>query len=482
MRARVIIIGGGFAGAATAIHLLRKADQPLEIVIIEPRATLGAGLAYSTDDPAHRINVPSDKMVVLADQPMAFTQWMERVGRRANDPAGEDETGYHYSRRFDFGAFMADLLAQSLADGPAGSTLTHLCARADQVTLGSTGATVTLGSGKVYAADKVVLAMSHARPAPPVSLGQGVAEHPGFYANPWDNERLAAIAPDAMVLVLGTGLTMVDVVSGLLARGHRGPIRAVSRRGLLPRGHAAFGPVDLLPATQNPTSVRAALRLARLLVAEHHRAGRDWQLAIESLRASASDIWQGWGVPDQRRALRQLRAFWDVHRFRIAPQLAARIAAAQASGQLDIRRAACVGISATGKSLTVALQRRGQLETVMPDALVLCTGPNADITRRDCSLLQTLFTTGDGRPDPHRLGLDVDAALRLRTRAGQGQPALHAVGPLTRGVEWEVVGVPELSAQADRLAGILLADLALSHANDPSTSDSNKPHEDMRTV
>lgn len=481
MRARIIIVGGGFAGAATAIHLLRKTEQPLDITILEPRDSLGAGLAYSTNDLAHRINVPSDKMIVLADEPRAFTDWLEETGRRAADPAGETDAGFHYSRRIDFGEFMADLLARAVSDSNPGSTVTHLRERAVHVAPRSGQVTVGLASGCVIAAEKVVLAMSHARPASPVLTGPDVAAHPGFHADPWDSTSIAAIAPDAKVMVLGTGLTMVDVVSGLLERGHRGQICAVSRRGLLPRGHATFGPVDVLPKERLPETALAGLRLARSLVSEHLRANRDWQLAIECLRASAPSIWRGWTVSEQRRALGKFRAYWDVHRFRIAPQLAKRIATAHDTGQLIIQRAGCAGLSSDGNQLCVDLRQRNRILSEKVDAVVLCTGPNGDITRRDDPLLYALFATGEGRPDPHLLGLDVDCSLRVRSRTGEAQPAVHAVGPLTRGVEWEVVGVPELSGQADRLAGILVSDLAQRGPIRSGVAGSDVKHEDMGT-
>ena len=459
MARHVLILGGGFAGAALAVHLLRGARAALAVTVVEPRATLGAGLAYGTEDPGHRINVPSDNMTVLADTPRAFTSWLERTGRREADPEGEDGSGRHYSRRADFGAFMADLLAEAVAAAPSGSRLEHVRDRATALRPAGEGAEAALESGRTIRADRAVLAISHDRPVLPLAPTPEAACHPGYHADPWDTARLAAIPPEARVVVLGTGLTMVDVVAGLFARGHRGPVVALSRRGLLPRGHGAFAPVTPVPPESYPPTARAGLRLAREMVARERAAGRDWHLAIEGLRRSAEPIWQGWSVSEQARALHRLRAAWDVHRFRIAPQLAARLDAARRAGRLEIRAAALAGLSAKGAALEVALRpRRGDHERIAADAVVNCLGPCADVTRRDDPLLQGLFASGRARPDPHRLGLDVDAAYRLRDHAGRPQPALRAAGPLTRGVFWEVVGVPELSAHCARLARALLSE------------------------
>ncbi len=462
MARNVLILGGGFAGAALAVHLFRGASAPLEVKVVEPRPTIGAGLAYGTVDPNHRINVPSDNMTVLADAPHAFTRWLERTGRRWADPEGEDGTGCYYGRRADFGDFMADLIAEAAAAAPCGSRLEHVRDRGTSLRPIGESAEAVLESGRTIRADRAVLAISHDRPMLPVTPTLEAARHPGYQADPWDTDRLAAIPPEARVVVLGTGLTMVDVVAGLFARGHRGSVLALSRRGLLPRRHGAFAPVTPVSPQRYPPTARAGLRLAREMVASEHKAGRDWHLAIEGLRRAAEPIWQGWPVAEQARALHRLRAAWDVHRFRIAPQLAALLETARREGQLEIRAASLVGLSSHGEALRVALcPRGGQPETVAADVVINCLGPCADVTRRAEPLLQGLFATGRARPDQHRLGLDVDGAYRLRDRAGHPQPALRAVGPLTRGIFWEVVGVPELSAHCARLAGALLSEVAV---------------------
>jgi uncharacterized NAD(P)/FAD-binding protein YdhS len=354
---------------------------------------------------------------------------------------------------------MADLLAGVAAAAPRGSHVEHVRDRVTALRPDGHGAEATLAEGRPIRADRAVLAVSHDRPVLPFAPAPGVTRHPAYHGDPWDTARLAAIPRDARVVVLGTGLTMVDVAAGLFARGHRGPVVAVSRRGLLPREHGAFAPVAAVPAESYPPTARAGLRLARRLAARERAAGRDWHVAVESLRRSAEPIWQGWSTREQARALHRLRAAWDVHRFRIAPQLAARLDAMRREGRLQVRAAALSGLSDGGDALQVSLRRRGgAAEHVTADAVVNCLGPCADVTRREDPLLQGLFAAGLARPDPHRLGLDVDGAHRLHDRAGRPQPALRAVGPLTRGIFWEVVGVPELSAHCARLAGTLLSE------------------------
>ncbi len=472
---RLVVLGGGFAGAALAAHLLRLTRRPVEIAVVEPRPRLGAGLAYGGEDPAHRINVPSDKMTVFADDPAHLTRWLEATGRRAADPEGESGEGWHYCRRADFGAYMGHVLAEALAAAPRRSALRHLRAAALSATPAAGGVAVRLDDGTTVAADEAVVAVSHERPAMPCPVAPEAAAHPGLIPDPWDAARLAAIPPGARVAILGTGLTMVDVACGLLARGSAGPILAVSRRAQLPLGHGRFDAVeDPLDGAPPPRTALALLRLARALVAA--RDPDDWHPAIDGLRRQAEALWRALPAAEQARALR-LRPFWDVRRYRIAPQLGAAIARARSDGRLRVRAAAALGVgpgAAGSLAVTLRAPRGGGPERIEADAVVNCTGPSQDIARTANPLVRDLLARGLARPDPHRLGLDVDPAFRLLGADGHRQQRLRAVGPVTRGVFWEVVGVPELSAHCLRLAEALcdahgLRATATATAADPAT-------------
>jgi uncharacterized NAD(P)/FAD-binding protein YdhS len=464
-RPRVVVVGGGFAGAAFAIHLMRAAEGPVELVLIEPRGELGHGLAYGTDDPAHRINVPSCKMSVFAEEPGHFTHWLSATGERAADPEGESGDGWHFSRRQAFGRYVTATLRQALADAPAGTRLLHLRDRAVaiQPATADTPAQVYLEAGGAAPAARVVLAASHERPALPWRLDPETRTHPGLIRDPWTLGPLAELDPEASVAVLGTGLTMADVVTGLLARGHRGAIHAISRRGQLPRPHAAFEPKADFAAEGLPAGARAGLRQLRRLIAAEARAGRDWQTAVDGARARAEAAWQGWSVAEQATALRHLRAWWDVHRYRLAPQVDGRLRAARATGALTIHAGRIQAIARDGDRLTLRFRPRGETKTraLGADAIVNCMGPIADITRTPNPAVRSLLDTGAGTADAHRLGLQVDAGYRLIDAAGNADAHLRAVGPLTRGVFWEVVGVPELSAHCRRLAEITLWEFGL---------------------
>jgi uncharacterized NAD(P)/FAD-binding protein YdhS len=356
---------------------------------------------------------------------------------------------------------MADTLEAAIAAAAPGTRIFHVQDRAVAVTRTTSRAEIVLESGPSVAADRAVFVASHERPVFPFAVGAPTTSHPGIIHDPWDRAALEAIAPDQHVAILGTGLTMVDVAGGLLARGHKAPITAISRRGQLPQPHGAFEPmVDVMAEWGQPASARDALRMARTLTRREVEAGRDWHTAIDGIRRAAEAIWRGLPEAEQRRALARLRPFWDTHRYRMAPQLHERLTEARSDSRLDIRSASATGITENGEKIDVTLRdRQGAEYRLTTDILVNCMGPSPDITRSGNPVIRDLLDQGLARPDAHRLGFDVADDFCLLGRNGTPTPELRAVGPLTRGVFWEVIGVPELSDHCHRLAVQLAGEL-----------------------
>lgn len=211
MKPRVGIIGGGFTGAAVAIHLSRTSAEPLDIVIVEPSAELGRGVAYGTGDPDHRINGPTLTHSLYPDDAAHFDRWCRANGAIEDDPECLDTVGRAFVRRAVMGCYVGSELAAHQADNPSGSTISHIQDRAVNARTDDAGFTVSLANNDDLPVDLLVITTSNAPPALLPPLQGAVAEHKSFYPDPWDSERLAQIAPDARVLIVGTGLTMADV-------------------------------------------------------------------------------------------------------------------------------------------------------------------------------------------------------------------------------------------------------------------------------
>jgi uncharacterized NAD(P)/FAD-binding protein YdhS len=423
----VAIVGGGASGTMVAAQLARR---EISSVVIDGSGRAGRGVAYSTSDPAHLLNVRAEGMSAWPDESDHFARWFGREGGQPRD----------FARRLLFGRYLREVLDDAVASGHVQIAR----AMATGAVREAGGWRVSLADGSAVNARALVLAVGNQEPEPLAAFA-GVKHR--LIANPWDGEARAAVTElarsGAAALLVGTGLTMVDLVLSLDAAGHQGTILAVSRRGLFPRGHADVAPAPVGPEELPPGGVRALLRWLRRRSAE---VGS--RAAIDSLRPHSQALWQGLDLAQQKRFLRHARPWWDVHRHRIAPQIAATIARLVGEGRLRIMAGRIVSARQMDGVVEVDIRRRGAAEAQRGSFAYVfnCTGPLASIARTRDPLLRGLLDSGEVKPDPLGIGIEVDGTSRAA-------PHLWALGPLTKGRYWEIVAVPDIREQAAAVAG-----------------------------
>jgi uncharacterized NAD(P)/FAD-binding protein YdhS len=451
----ITVIGGGFSGTLLALWLQSLAPARARIYLIERNGRPGAGLAYSSDNPNHLLNVPAGRMGAFPDLPLNFVGWMKQ--QHPSRLEGTMPTEGAFVPRRLYGQYLQDLLDRALRYDVHPTRLQLLHKDVRTVREEVDGVTLTMGCGASLAADVAVLAIGNTAPLPPHPHAASLDRSGLWQADPWDQAAFVGLHPQAPVLLLGSGLTMVDAVIGLLHAGHVGPIHAVSRHGLIPRRHADHAGASValpVPMPQGP------LQLMRWLCAEAERSlrvGTDWQPVVDALRPVTRELWQAWGPAERERFMRHLRAWWDVHRHRMPPRIAERIEAATRSGQLHVHAGRILecGEDDDGAAITLRERGTGRLQTLRAARVIDCTGSGTDITRTAHPLLRALFRSGTARPDPLRLGLDVTPECAVRGRAGIASNRLFAIGPLTRGAHWEVTSVPDIRCQCRDLARIV---------------------------
>lgn len=469
MRKRITIgiIGGGFCGAAAAIHLLRNVRVPIDLMIFEPRATLGAGLAYSTSEPDHRTNGPIDILSIFPNDIGHFPSWFIESGEAAADPGALASTGQFYCRRAAFGRYMTEMVRIHRAT--SNSVYCHVRSPVDDV-YGEGDEYWVVAGGTSHRVDIALLCLGHEKPALPREL-RPLAGHPRLLADPWAMDAIDAIPNDWNVILLGSGLTAVDVVASLFHRGHRGRIVAISRRGLLPRPQGVLPPVEgrleklfrakpiFIERHGRPAKVRQILRAVRSDIERVREAGGSWQDAFDDLRDAAPHLWQGLSLMERRFALRHLQTWYDIHRFRMAPQLWELLQAARGRDQFRNLRAR-VADAAADRSGTVRLDivRRDGALSLRTQAVINCTGPSADPSRSTNPLLQALLKRGLVSPHPTGVGLAVDDECRALDAGGRPQPNLRVLGVLSRGHVGDLIAVPQINGQVRNVLSAL-ADL-----------------------
>ncbi|MBV9990582.1 MAG: FAD/NAD(P)-binding protein [Alphaproteobacteria bacterium] len=445
----VAVIGGGFSGSVFAMKISR-ALPGARVVVIERGRRVGRGLAYGACAPDHLLNVPVSRME-LGLEP-GFADWLGRRGAVLAEALAESggDLAAAFVPREMFGTYLEERMREALSPDPR-TGLAVL--RGEAVALLDFPARgVLLADGRRIEADIVVVATGNLPPRPPGAKDAWLYDTSLFVPDPWADDAFDELDKDAPVVLLGTGLTMVDVALKLSGLGHAGTMHAISRRGFLPLAHKAGGS---WPTFHDPKVHASPLALMRLLRREAKRAeseGVPWQRVMDTMRPAVAGVWAGWSTRERAQFLRHLRPRWDVHRHRMAPRIAERLETLVHGGQLRVMGGSVKAYRRRGDLAEVVFRKRGSdVEHVFPAARVInCTGPRSDMDRLAFPVLADLRKRGLVAPDALGLGIETDDCAALGS-AGHPSSWLYALGPLTRPSWWEVVAVPEINAQIDRL-------------------------------
>lgn len=427
----VVIVGGGFSGAMLAARL---AERGVASTLIDRSGRFGPGLAYATPFDGHLLNVRANRMTAVEGRPDGFVQWLAARHPDQADPEG-------FAPRRLYGLYVEDRLAAVEAAHPGRITRV-----AGEVAVIGDGA-VRLADGQVIAGDAVVLATGN--PAPKTAAPGATLER--VIADGWAPGALDRIGDADDVILVGTGLTMVDMVLWLEARGWRGVAKTLSRRGLLPRAHgarpdAAVPPTDALLRATPSQRLREARRLSE-------QAG--WRGVMEGLRPITTGLWREADTATRARWLRHLRPWWDVHRHRIADRIAAALTTLETAGRLTVAagRVSRIAQDADGVTLTWTPRGGGPDATLTASWLIDCTGPGHDPAKG--ALTGPLLASGRARLDPLGLGLDLDAQGRVLSTDGTPDPRLLVLGPPARAAFWETIAVPDIRKRIEELVKTL---------------------------
>jgi len=439
----IVIVGGGASGILLAAHLLRRSDDRLRVTLIEKRGQLGRGLAFSSE-PHHILNVPAGNMSAYADEPGHFRAWLSHTHPEL--PADP----FLFAPRHVYGEYLADVLRRSAATAGDDTRLTVVSARAVGLRTVDHGVEIALDDGTVRFGEIVVLAVGHEELP---SNGRGIAVRV-------NSDEDTPLDRDAEVLILGSGLSMVDAWLSLSARGHRGPVTIVSRHGLLPLAHRQVPPIAIAEAdVPLGESLGHFTRWLRELAVATVAAGGDWRSVVDGLRPYNQRIWQTWSPAARRQFLEHVRPLWNVHRHRLPPHLHVRLQQAIDAGQLGIVAGKLVHMERRPDAVAVTFRRRGHdaAETRNVARVYDCGGITLDVETSSNPAILSLLAQGLAQPDERRIGLDVTTDLHVVDAAGQPLPRLYAVGPLTRGKFFEIEAVPDIRRQVADLAARLVA-------------------------
>lgn len=438
----VAIVGGGASGTLVAAQLLRQARTPLRIVLLERSGAVARGLAYGPAEPCHLLNVPASGMSAWPDDPDDFVRW---------SGAAPDA----FVPRSVYGAYLEAVLTQAHSGAAPGVSFHLVCGEAVSASLDGGAVRIELEDGRRIASARAVLALGNFASCDLAVDDGGLYSSALYRRSPWQRGALEGIPAGAPVVLLGTGLTMVDAVLALQRRGHRGRIHALSRHGLLPHVHGGTpGPAQPHIGALGVRGLLRALRACAL-------ATGDWRSPLDALRPLTQRIWRRLPDAERRRFLRHLRTHWDVHRHRMAPEVAAGIARARSRGQLLVHAGRIESFAVQGGHALARYRPRGErtARELRGARIVNCTGPAWRLADARNALVDSLIERRLAVPDSLGMGLATDGDGAL---LGAGGGRLLTLGALRRGELWESTAIPELRGQAQAVAARIVTDLEVA--------------------
>lgn len=446
---RIVIVGGGLSGTLLALQL--ACDRNAEIVMLEKDPQmLGRGVAYNADFTHQPLNVPASGMSLYPDTPGHFLDWLRQNAFRYNHllPSVAPKT---FVPRKIFGDYLVEHLQKAHHAHAESFQI-----RIDEVmSIRRSGRKLQaeLESGIKLDADHVVLALGNFPPGDLFPGNTEVITAQGYFANPWTDRVYSHLSGDEDVLLVGTGLTAVDVVLGLRVRHFKGTISMLSRRGQLPLSHDLSQPAIEI---DDPGYLPPRDTLRWLTNQIRKRRSTPWTAVMDGIRPHTQTIWKRWSWDERRYFMRRLRQIWEVARHRIPVQSSAVLSEMVSAGQLRIGKARITSARLHADGIEVFWTDDSGVHSGVFQKVINCTGPESNYRKLKLPVLVDLVEQGLLVNDPIGLGILCTENGNILDKQHAPVPGLWCMGPMRKAVLWETTAIRELRLQAKELAQLVM--------------------------
>lgn len=452
----IVIIGGGFCGIMTAVNLLSKAKIPLSITLFNVGYPEGRGIAYKTYTDKHVLNVTCQNMSAFSDQPDHFLNWCKK---NYESSEANDELAGKFLPRNLYGKYLDHVFQNALENKSPQVNFKIIREEVIDIEKNENSYVITDNAGNKVTADKVVLATGNHPPSHPPLSKTDFQKSKRYFANPWQEDSIRNINSSEAILIVGTGLTMVDVVLGLDEQKFSGKIIALSPNGFNILSHKKHHPQRyILDELSPPFDLTKLFKLFYKHVREAHLRGESGETVVDAVRSQTQVIWQQLTLEDKKRFMAHLRHLWGVARHRLPGEIHQQIQSMITTKSLQVMAGRISDITEEKDHMEVKIALRGgdQTETIKVQRIINCTGPLTDISKFKSHLFSNLIRKKYIRPDEMKLGIDATAEGHIIDEFGNKSDSMFTLGSLLKGKLWESTAVPELRKQAEILSELLL--------------------------
>jgi len=456
----IVIIGGGFCGTATLIQLAKQSLFPLNIILINKEYPEAKGIAFSSYNKRHVLNVPAAKMSALPDDPDNFLNWVKSKPEYSDFV--DDELPDLFLPRVIYGHYLEELLNDTLNNLPSFVNVKIINDEASDIEIENSKSKVILKNGDSIEADKIVLALGNFTPDDPNINNNNFYLSQYYFRNPWTKESVTGLKDNESVLIIGTGLTMVDNVLSLIDNGFMGKIYAVSTRGYFPLSHKKRKPyTDILEEIHPPYEISNLYNIFRKHIKIVLSKGITGEAVVDAIRPKTQEIWMSLSFNDKKRFMMHIRHLWGVARHRLPKNIFLQMQDLISAGRLNIIGGRLIEMKEISDSVFVTIKERKtqNIKELVVSRVINCTGPRTDLNKIEDTLIVNLLKRGLIVPDEMKLGINALPDGTIIQKDNSLSANLFTIGSALKGILWESTAVPELRLQAKNLAGALISQL-----------------------
>ena len=441
---KVLIIGGGFSGMMIAVNLLME-DTNVLITIVNDTYKPALGAAYSTKNNVHLLNVPAGKMSAFANKPSDFIDWLKSKKEYAY--LLTDTIENEFIPRTIYGTYLAEIVEKYKSH----PKINWINGTACDIKITNQGYDVVLKNNDTYSGDFLILASGNILPSNPPIKNESFYSSKNYFRNPWNDSFLYKMNRNKPVLIIGTGLTMIDCVLSLKSIQFKEKIYAISPRGYIPKPHSKAEVYPDFYAEIKDQSLLVILKAVRKHIKIAEDTGIPWQSVIDSLRPYVQNIWKSFTDKEKQQFISHVRHIWGVARHRLPQHIHSEIEDLIKTGQLEIIGGRINNIIETIENeldVEVLLRKQKSYKTIKASCAINCTGPQTNYETIENELYKNLIRKKIILPDTNRLGIKATISYEVLKSENTVHKNMYAIGSLLRGVLWETTAVPELKQQA----------------------------------